>query len=67
MTEVTNTEDKTAIRLAEITAGVVIIETAVLTGTDGTLMLIGGTLLGLPIGAGIETAVRRRALISKKP
>ena len=67
MTEVTRTEDGTVIKLAEVGAGLMIIETALVLGVDGAAMVIGGTLLGLPIGAGLETAIRRRALIRKTP
>ena len=34
-------------------AGLVIIETALILGVDGAAMVMGGTLLGLPIGAGV--------------
>jgi len=64
---VNNTKDGTLIRLASIAAGVVIVETCLVLGTDGAGMLIGGALLGVPIGAGAQAVMARRALIARKP
>jgi len=49
-------QDGTVIKLASIAAGVVIVETALVMGVDSAAMIIGGGLLGVPIGAGLVGA-----------
>jgi hypothetical protein len=60
-------KDDTWIKLGSIVAGTIIVETCLLRGVDGAGMLIGGSLLGLPIGAGLQALVARRTLIARKP
>lgn len=67
MTEVTRTKDDTWIKLGSMVAGVVIVETCLILGVDGAGFLIGGGLLGVPIGAGAQALLARRALISRTP
>ena len=59
--------DDTWIKIGSIVAGTVIVETCLVLGTDGAGMLIGGALLGVPIGAGAQAVMARRALIARKP
>jgi hypothetical protein len=53
-------KDDTWIKLGSIVAGTIIVETCLLRGVDGTGMLIGGSLLGLPIGAGVQAYLSSR-------
>jgi hypothetical protein len=60
-------KDDTWIKLGSIVAGTIIVETCLVLGVDSAGMLIGGALLGVPIGAGAQAALARRALIAQKP
>jgi hypothetical protein len=53
--------DENLLKLTSIAAGLVIVETCLVLGVDGAGMLIGGTLLGVPIGAGIQKHRSRKA------
>jgi len=53
-------KDDTWVKLGSIVAGTIIVETCLVLGVDGAGMLIGGTLLGLPVGAGVQAYLSRK-------
>jgi len=60
-------KDESWIKLGSLVAGTVIVETCLVMGVDSTGFLIGGALLGVPIGAGAQAYIARRALVRRKP
>ena len=61
-------KDKTLIKITTMISGLVIIETCLVLGVDGTGMLIGGMCLGGGIGAAIAkyiTALNLRKILKK--
>jgi len=47
-------KDETIIKCGSIIAGLVIVETALLMNVDGAAMVLGGGLLGVPVGYAIK-------------
>jgi len=59
-------KDESWIKLGSLVAGTVIVETCLILGVDSTGMFIGGALVGLPIGAGAQAYIARRALVRRQ-